>query len=103
MSRFSDEEVRRYSRQLVLPELGGVGQERLRAASLDAESEVTALYLAAAGVGRLRVPSPAIADAVRELNPLVEARVDASLKADPLDGAMAAESALKKILDILST
>ena len=29
--RFSDDEIRRYARQIVLPEVGGIGQERLRA------------------------------------------------------------------------
>jgi molybdopterin/thiamine biosynthesis adenylyltransferase len=75
MSRFSDNEIRRYSRQMVLPEVGGVGQERLRAASATATSELEALYLAAAGVGTLVVPDAAAAEAVRALNPLVAVRV----------------------------
>ena len=73
--RFSDDEIRRYARQIVLPELGGHGQEALRAATVTAASEVEALYLAAAGVGRLIVPSAAIADAARALNPLVTVEV----------------------------
>ena len=63
--RFSDEEVRRYARQMVLPEVGGLGQARLRAARASAGDEVEALYLAAAGVGTLDVPSEAIADLER--------------------------------------
>jgi hypothetical protein len=78
MARFSDDEMRRYSRQLVLAEVGGVGQERLRAATLRAADEVEALYLAAAGVGTIEVPSPAIADAVHALNPGVRAFVATS-------------------------
>ena len=77
MGRFSDNEIRRYSRQIVLPEVGGVGQERLRAVTVTAASEVEALYLAAAGVGTLVVPSPAWAEAARALNPLVHVSVDA--------------------------
>jgi len=73
--QFSDEEIRRYSRQIVLAEVGGAGQRRLRAATVTAASEVEALYLAAAGVGRIIVPTEAIAEAVRALNPLVRAEV----------------------------
>jgi len=73
--RFSEDEIRRYSRQIVLPEVGGVGQERLRAATVVAASEVEALYLAAAGVGTVIVPSEEVAAAVRALNPLVRAEI----------------------------
>jgi len=73
--RFSDEEIRRYARQIVLPELGGAGQEALRAATATAASEVEALYLAAAGVGTIVVPSEAIAEAARDINPLVRVEV----------------------------
>ncbi|HEX9104400.1 MAG TPA: molybdopterin biosynthesis protein MoeB, partial [Polyangia bacterium] len=73
--RFSDEEIRRYARQIVLPEVGGRGQEKLRAATIAAASEVEALYLAAAGVGSIVVPSEAIAAAVRALNPLCRVEV----------------------------
>lgn len=73
--QFSDDEIRRYSRQIVLAEVGGVGQRKLRAATRAAASEVEALYLAAAGVGTIVVPTPAIADAARALNPLVRVEV----------------------------
>ena len=73
--RFSDEEIRRYARQIVLPEVGGTGQEKLRAATIAAASEVEALYLAAAGVGTIVVPSAEIAKAVRALNPLCRVEI----------------------------
>ena len=80
--RFSDDEIRRYSRQMVLREVGGVGQERLRAATATARSELEALYLAAAGVGTVVVPTETIAEAARALNPLVRVSVDAGVAAD---------------------
>ncbi|MCS6914656.1 MAG: hypothetical protein RMK29_22260 [Myxococcales bacterium] len=60
MSRFSDEEIRRYGRQMLLREVGGRGQQRLRAAQLQLRSvgatgASAADYLRRAGLGALRV------------------------------------------------
>lgn len=57
---FSDAELVRYARQIVLPEIGGIGQARLRAASVlvigaGGLGSPLLLYLAAAGVGRLGI------------------------------------------------
>jgi molybdopterin/thiamine biosynthesis adenylyltransferase len=73
--RFSDDEIRRYSRQIVLAEVGGNGQELIGQTTVTAACEVEALYLAAAGVGTIIVPSDEIAASVRALNPLVRVEV----------------------------
>lgn len=55
---FSREELIRWSRHMVLPQIGGLGQARLRAARVVARGEIEALYLEAAGVGKVvREPS----------------------------------------------
>jgi molybdopterin/thiamine biosynthesis adenylyltransferase len=55
-----EDQIRRYARHVLLPDVGGVGQERLLAAAVRVEigpaagAEIAALvYLAAAGVGTL--------------------------------------------------
>ncbi len=59
LEKLTDEQVRRYARHILLPEIGGVGQRRLLASAVRVEigrsgAELVALaYLAAAGVGHL--------------------------------------------------
>jgi molybdopterin/thiamine biosynthesis adenylyltransferase len=111
----TEEEIRRYARHIVLPELGGVGQARLKSASVlvvgaGGLGSPLLLYLAAAGVGRIgvvdddrvdlsnlqrqilfstevagRPKAEAAAEALRRLNPLVQLDVHALR----LDGANA--------------
>ena len=102
VDRLTETEIRRYARHIVLPELGGVGQLRLKAAKVlvigaGGLGSPVLLYLAAAGVGTLgivdddrvdltnlqrqilfatssegRSKAAAAAARLRELNPLVE-------------------------------
>lgn len=68
MSALSPDEIKRYSRHLIMPEVGMGGQERLKAASVllvgtGGLGSPAALYLAAAGVGRLGLVDYDVVDA----------------------------------------
>ena len=57
---FSEPDIQRYSRHILLPEIGGIGQARLAAASVllvgaGGLGTPLILYLAAAGVGRIGI------------------------------------------------
>jgi molybdopterin/thiamine biosynthesis adenylyltransferase len=64
---FTDEEVERYARHLVLREVGGPGQQKLKGASVlivgaGGLGAPAALYLAAAGVGAVMLADPDVVD-----------------------------------------
>jgi molybdopterin/thiamine biosynthesis adenylyltransferase len=64
---FTDDEVERYARHLVLREVGGPGQQRLKATSVlvvgaGGLGAPASLYLAAAGVGRIVLADPDVVD-----------------------------------------
>ena len=60
LPQLSNEEIKRYSRHLIMPEVGVDGQRRLKAGSVlcigaGGLGSPAAMYLAAAGVGRIGV------------------------------------------------
>ncbi len=64
---FSEEEIRRYSRHIVLPEVGGIGQKRIDRASVlvvgaGGLGSPVAYYLAAAGVGKIGIVDNDVVD-----------------------------------------
>ena len=65
--QFSNDEIARYSRHLIMPEVTLEGQKKLKAASIlcigaGGLGSPIALYLAAAGVGRLGLVDPDVVD-----------------------------------------
>ncbi|MGH8070472.1 MAG: molybdopterin-synthase adenylyltransferase MoeB [Candidatus Entotheonellia bacterium] len=64
---FSEEEIRRYSRHIVLPEVGGIGQKQINRAAVlvvgaGGLGSPVAFYLAAAGVGTIGIVDNDVVD-----------------------------------------
>src|SRR5262247_1937915 len=67
MYNFSEEQIRRYSRHIILPEVGGLGQTKLLEAKVllvgaGGLGSPVAFYLAAAGVGTLGIIDADVVD-----------------------------------------
>ena len=74
----SEAQIRRYSRHILLPDVGGTGQARLLAATVSIDLSAgtpaaiaAATYLAAAGIGTLVLtpPDPMLSARLSALNP----------------------------------
>ncbi|MGF1561366.1 MAG: ThiF family adenylyltransferase [Geminicoccaceae bacterium] len=64
---FSEDQLRRYARQIVMPEIGGIGQQKLMRAKVlvigaGGLGSPLLLYLAAAGIGRIGIVDHDIVD-----------------------------------------
>jgi molybdopterin/thiamine biosynthesis adenylyltransferase len=116
---FSAQEVDRYARHLVLKEIGGAGQHKLKDASVlvigaGGLGAPAALYLAAAGVGRIGLIDPdavALSNLQRQViyrtGDVGRAKVIAAAErlcalndnteVDPLDFALTAENAREMV------
>jgi hypothetical protein len=102
----TDAQIDRYSRQIIVPHIGGGGQERLLAARILLVGDVRDIeaplaYLVGAGVGSITVKSAGIIEviaAMRELNP--DVTVTDELKA-PVDLALllVGTEAARKVAD----
>jgi adenylyltransferase/sulfurtransferase len=67
MLQFTEEEIKRYSRHIILPEVGGVGQKKLKEAKIlvagaGGLGSPASLYLAAAGIGLIGIIDMDIVD-----------------------------------------
>lgn len=93
----SHEEIRRYSRHLIMPEVGLSGQKKLKAASVlligtGGLGSPLAMYLAAAGVGRIGIVDYDVVDFTN-----LQRQV---LHGTSMIGKLKVESAKERILDI---
>ncbi len=95
--QLSHEEVQRYSRHLIMPEVGMEGQKKLKAASIlligaGGLGSPLAMYLAAAGVGRLGLVDYDVVDYTNLQRQIIHGTKDV--------GRLKLESAKERINDI---
>lgn len=93
----SHEEIKRYSRHLIMPEVGLSGQKRLKAASVlligtGGLGSPLALYLAAAGVGRIGLVDYDVVDSTNLHRQVIHGTASV--------GRLKVESARARMLDI---
>lgn len=93
----SHEEVKRYSRHLIMPEVGVAGQKKLKAASIlligaGGLGSPLAMYLAAAGIGRIGLVDYDVVDYTNLQRQIIHGTKDV--------GRPKLESAKNRILDI---
>jgi adenylyltransferase/sulfurtransferase len=93
----SHEEVQRYSRHLIMPEVGMAGQKKLKASSVlligaGGLGSPLAMYLAAAGVGRIGIVDYDVVDYTNLQRQIIHGTKDV--------GRLKLESARERILDI---
>lgn len=105
----NEHQIDRYSRQIIVPRVGGRAQERLLDASVTIvaearDTEMAVAYLAGAGVGRTRihpVDDPAlyqrIAEQVRDLNPEAVATVENGARSSDVNVSAAPDLVLALI------
>ncbi len=94
------DQVRRYARHILVPDVGGTGQARLLAATVqldvrDPAGREAAVYLAAAGIGTLVFDDPALAARLTAQNPDVHPRSIAPRGSSTLHLCSAAELGLE--------
>lgn len=93
----SHEEVQRYSRHLIMPEVGAAGQKKLKAASVlligaGGLGSPLAMYLAAAGIGRIGLVDYDVVDYTNLQRQIIHGTKDV--------GRPKLDSARERILDI---
>jgi len=96
-AELSNEEIRRYSRHLIMPEVGIEGQRKLKAASVlligtGGLGSPLALYLAAAGIGRIGLVDYDVVDETNLQRQVIHGQTSV--------GHLKVESARQKMLDI---
>lgn len=101
----TDDEVRRFARHLILPEVGVIGQQKLKAAKvlcvgLGGLGSPVALYLAAAGVGTLGLVDADLVDLSNLQRQVLHATPDVGTK--KIDSAARKLTALHPALHVVA-